>query len=35
MSDFWGTISDETAAELHKEVVKSRDEWQHRLKKQY
>jgi hypothetical protein len=35
MSDFWGTISDETAAELHKEVAKSRDEWEDRLKKQF
>jgi hypothetical protein len=35
MSDFWGTISDETAAELHKEVAKSRDEWEDRLNKQF
>jgi len=35
MADFWGTISDETAAELHKEVKESRGEWEERLNKQF
>ena len=35
MSDFWGTISDETAAQLHKEVIESRNSWEDRLNKQF
>jgi hypothetical protein len=35
MSDFWGTISDETAAKLHKETTDSRDSWEERLNKQF
>lgn len=27
MKDFWGVISDDTAAKLHKQVLKSREEW--------
>jgi hypothetical protein len=34
MSDFWGTLSDETADELHNAVTESRDSWEGRLKKQ-
>ena len=35
MADFWGTISDETAAELHREVAESRNSWEDRLNKQF
>ena len=35
MADFWGTISDKTAIELHKEVEESRKSWDERLKKQF
>lgn len=35
MSDFWGTISDETAAHLHKEIIESRNSWEERLNKQF
>ena len=35
MADFWGSISDETAAELHKNVEESRNSWEDRLKKQF
>jgi hypothetical protein len=35
MADFWGTISDETAAELHKETTQSRNDWEERLNKQF
>jgi hypothetical protein len=35
MADFWGSISDETAAELHKEVEQSRNEWEDRVNKQF
>ena len=35
MADFWGTISDETAAELHKETAESRNSWEERLNKQF
>lgn len=35
MADFWGTISDETAAELHKETTDSRNDWENRLNKQF
>jgi hypothetical protein len=27
MADFWGVISDNTAAILHKQVEENRDEW--------
>jgi hypothetical protein len=35
MADFWGSISDSTAAELHRSVEESRDSWDERLKKQF
>lgn len=35
MADFWGTISDETAAALHKEVAENRNSWEDRLNKQF
>ena len=35
MSSFWGTISDETAKELHKEVEENRAGWENRLNKQF
>ena len=35
MADFWGTISDATAAELHKNVEESRNSWEERLNKQF
>jgi hypothetical protein len=35
MADFWGSISDETAAELHKETTESRNSWEDRLNKQF
>jgi hypothetical protein len=35
MADFWGTISDETAKEMHKELEESRNDWEVRLKKQF
>jgi hypothetical protein len=35
MADFWGTLSDETAKELHKEVEESRSGWEERLNKQF
>jgi hypothetical protein len=35
MADFWGIISDETAAELQKELEESRNSWEERLKKQF
>lgn len=28
MADFWGTMSDDTANTLHKEVEKCRNEWE-------
>ncbi|WP_426669825.1 hypothetical protein ACPPVU_01015 [Mucilaginibacter sp. McL0603] len=27
MSEFWGILSDKTSSELHKEIEKSRAEW--------
>jgi len=33
MADFWGTLSDETANELHKNVTEIRDSWDDRLNK--
>jgi hypothetical protein len=35
MADFWGSISDATAAELHKSVEESRNSWEERLNKQF
>lgn len=35
MADFWGTISDETATELHKETIDGRNSWEERLNKQF
>ncbi len=35
MADFWGTISDDTAAELHKSVEESKNSWEERLNKQF
>lgn len=34
MGDFWDTLSDETATELHKQTKESRDSWEERLNKQ-
>jgi len=34
MADFWGSISDETATELHKNAEESRNSWEERLNKQ-
>ena len=34
MSDFWGTISDETAADLHKQTTEGRNGWEDRLNNQ-
>lgn len=34
MADFWGTISDETAKEMHKELEEIRNGWEERLIKQ-
>lgn len=35
MADFWGTISDDTAKEMHKELQESRNGWEERLSKQF
>ena len=35
MADFWGSISDDTAAELRKHVEESRNSWEERLDKQF
>jgi hypothetical protein len=35
MASFWGSISDETAKELHKEVEESRKGWENRIIKQF
>ena len=35
MADFWGTMSDETAGDLHKQSKNSREEWEDRLNKQF
>jgi hypothetical protein len=35
MADFWESLSDETAAELHKETNESRESWEERLNKQF
>jgi len=35
MADFWGTISDATATELHKNVEESRNSWEERLNNQF
>ncbi|EOG6896228.1 hypothetical protein ACLH3T_001579 [Flavobacterium psychrophilum] len=35
MADFWGTLSDQTANEMLKEVEESRKGWEDRLKKQF
>jgi hypothetical protein len=34
MADFWGSLSDETANELHKNVTEIRNSWEDRLNKQ-
>lgn len=34
MADFWGSISDATAAELQKSVEESRNSWEERLSNQ-
>jgi hypothetical protein len=34
MGDFWGSISDATARELHKSAEESRDNWEARLENQ-
>jgi hypothetical protein len=31
MKDFWGIISDDTAAKLHEHVIKSRGEWERNI----
>jgi len=31
MADFWGTMSDDTAKMLHKEVEQSRTEWERNI----
>jgi hypothetical protein len=31
MKDFWGIISNDTAAKLHEHVVKSREEWKRNI----
>ena len=33
MADFWVTISDETAGDLHRQSKNSRNEWEDRLNK--
>ncbi len=35
MADFWGTLSDATAQDLHKQVEESRNGWEQRLDKQF
>jgi hypothetical protein len=35
MADFWGTLSDETAHEINKQVTESRNSWEERLNKQF
>lgn len=35
ISDLWGSISDETANYLHKELEESRKGWENRLDKQF
>jgi hypothetical protein len=35
MADFWGSISDATAAELLKSVEESRNSWEERVNKQF
>jgi hypothetical protein len=35
MSDFWGTLSDQTATEMLQEVEQGRKEWDERLQKQF
>jgi len=35
MADFWGILSDETAAEMRKEIADNRNDWENRLKQQY
>ena len=35
MADFWGSISDATAKELHKSTEDSRNSWEERLNKQF
>jgi hypothetical protein len=35
MAEFWGSISDATAAELHKHLEESRNGWEERLDKQF
>jgi hypothetical protein len=34
MSNFWGTLSNECAVELHKNITENRDSWEDRLDKQ-
>jgi len=34
MADFWGTISDDTAAELQKAANDGRNDWEERINKQ-
>lgn len=31
MKDFWGIISDDTAAKLHEHIVKSREDWERNI----
>lgn len=31
MKDFWGILSDRTAAKLHEHVAKSREEWERNI----
>ena len=35
MADFWGTLSDATANDLHKQLIESRNSWEERLNKQF
>jgi hypothetical protein len=35
MADFWGSISDATAIELHQSTKESRNSWEERLNKQF
>lgn len=35
MGDFWGTLSDGTATELHKQLEEGRNGWEERLNKQF